>query len=304
MVRTTKKAKDGSPKVPISVLHHKTTNTKTITFSKLFDLNFNIFLKFLFDYDYYTNISDEYFQMLDDDENPIHSLNEYEEELNPKIESFYNNYDRHPVYKGVHSWRFMIILPEHDNNMANICFEKTIEEITPKFKKHIKTLPGDTIFKSKTKYNIVTEETQDESYINEEEYISFGNNYILCIIFSKNKFKNPHTPEINIINVSAHYIDLKTINRKFDFNTGKSVIFDNILSEERKKWYMIYDKDMNSIEKDASRPTNNNSIFSQLDEDLTKHIFKLSKKSKEYTNTQMSGFVNSVIQNAKTTRSR
>jgi len=304
MPRKTKKLKGGSPNVPISVLHHKMNETKTITFSKLFDLNFNIFLKFLFDRDYYTNISDEYFQMLDDNENPIHSLNQYEEELNPKIESFYNNYDRHPIYKGVHSWRFMVILPEHDNNMANVCFDKTIEEITPKFKKHIKTLPGDTIFKSKTRYNQVNEESQDETHINEEEYISFGSDYILYIIFSKNKFKNPHSPEVNVLNIGANYIDLKTIKKTFNFHAAKSAIFDKGWVNDDQKWYMIYDKDMNSIEKDAIRPTNNNSKFLQLEEDLTKHIFKLSKKNKEYTDIQMSGFVNSIIQNAKTTRSR
>lgn len=306
MPRKSKTRIGGTPEQPISVLKTNLAYNKTVSISKIFDINFTLFLKFIFDYDSYINVLDYNFNYMNENNQPIEKYMNYAYEyvesygedfidaFYPTFRSAYNNYET-PAYKGIHSYRYKISLPQYDE-ASKECFQNTVNELTPIFKKHTKLLPGNTIFKSKV-------DLKNEA---ETEYISFGKDYIIYIIFSKYTHKVADYQEINVmnnvLNICANYIDLNVIGKDFDFKTAKSAIFDKYGINANQKWHIVYDAEINKVEKDIARPMNAETTFSLLDSDLTRHIFKTSNKLRQYTDEQVSNFVNSVIQNRISTR--
>ncbi len=302
-IKIKKKKQGGNPDEPISFLENTVSYTKKYSLSNIFEHNFSKILELSLDFDSYIYVSNDHLDILNQNGEAILEYknyeNHYDEEFNPEFSTNFNEFKNSPKYKGIYSFSFNIKLPDHhdDNKIANKCFDSTLRQLTAQFRKLIKKLKGNQIFKSSAIHSI------DHAVINEEEYLAFDDNHVLYILFSRNIFKYPNTPEEHVLHVGAHYLDLNAIPKDFDFHTAKHAMFDKFLVNSAQKWQLVYDKARKRIEFDAIRTKKNDkstSNFASLDTNLTRHIFSLANKLTEYTDLQISRMIKKAALSAKT----
>jgi hypothetical protein len=294
--KSAKYKKGGTANEPISFLEIPVTYNRTSSISSIFDYNFSKFLQLRMDINEYINISNDYLNILNENKEIIEEYRD--EELNPEFVTFFNTYDDHPTYKGIYTWRFKIMLPEHNSDTAKKCNERTLEQLLPKFRKLIKTLPGNKIYKSKNKSSTETDT------LNEEEYIALGNKYVIYILFDYYSAKYSQSPEFNVINITANYMDLNKIENNFNFQNARSRIFEKMNINPQQKWYLSYHKGRKKVEDDAVKSSVLTSGFTRLEENLTRRIFKTANKLTQYTDGQISQMMDYIIQRTVLSNSR